>query len=149
MPHLVPPPGTSHQVFAGALEQVLVLRAKPQGLMVIRELGLYASDKNYRTPDLVVVDPKHLSARGAERTVEIAIEILSPNDESRDKLPFYAACGVLEVWLIDPVSRDVDIRLLDDNHAAAHAESRVLGLRFERLPAPLLRIAWPGGAADI
>jgi len=37
------------------------------------------------------------------------VEILSPRDESRDKLPFYAGRGVREVWLIDPVTRQVEV----------------------------------------
>jgi len=100
-------------------------------------------------PDLVVLDPARLSARGAERGAEIAIEILSPDDESREKLPFYAACGVREVWLLDPVSRAFDLRQVEDAYATQRSASSVLDLRFAIAPGPRLRIEWTGGAAEI
>jgi Uma2 family endonuclease len=147
--HMVPPPGATHQRFAGRLEPLLIPLAEARGFEVIRELGLYASDKNYRQPDLVVVDPKDVSARGVERTAVIAIEILSPDDESRDKLPFYASCGVREVWLLDPTTREFDLRHLDDAYATPHTTSVVLDLTFTVAAGPKLRIEWTGGAAEV
>ena len=149
--HMVPPPGPPHQIFAGELEAVIRPLTKATGLLVIRETGVFASpgEKNFRVPDLVVVDATTLSKRGVERRCEIVIEVLSPNDESRDKLPFYAQCGVREVWLLDPVTRDFDIRVLSDGHTKPHAHSDVLGLRFELVPGPRLRISWAAGAAEI
>jgi Uma2 family endonuclease len=149
--HMVPPPAPPHQIFAGDLEPVLKPHAKTRGLLVIRETGVYGGvdDKNFRVPDLVVVNAAHLSKRGVERKAEIAIEILSPDDESRDKLPFYRECGVTEVWLLDPVSRAFDLRSLADGYSEAHSTSSVLGVELALVEGPRLRIAWLGGFAEI
>jgi hypothetical protein len=40
-------------------------------------------------------------------TAAAVVEILSPGDESRQKLPFYAAHDVDEVLLVDPATRTV------------------------------------------
>lgn len=148
---MVPPPGTSHQLLAGSLEPVIVPIGKARGLIVIRETGVFSSaaENNYRVPDLVVVDPAHLSSRGVERRAEVVIEILSPRDESREKLPFYAACGAQEVWLIDPKTRVCEVLSLASHYASAGAESIVLGLRFSTAPGPLLRIEWSDGTVEI
>ncbi len=43
-------------------------------------------------------------------TAAIVVELLSPDDETYEKLPFYAAHGVEEVWIIDAVARTLEIR---------------------------------------
>jgi Uma2 family endonuclease len=65
------------------------------------EIGLFASVDDYRLPDLGVYRPDQASARGIERTAELVIELVSPGDESRAKLQWYAARGVREMALVD------------------------------------------------
>jgi Uma2 family endonuclease len=57
-------------------------------------------------------------------TAAMAIEILSPDDETWDKVPFYAAHGVDEVVVVDPATRTVTwLRLTDgDYRVVAHSE---------------------------
>jgi hypothetical protein len=43
---------------------------------------------------------------------QVVVEIRSPNDESEDKLPFFAQIGVLEVWIIDRDTKDIDLYVL-------------------------------------
>jgi Uma2 family endonuclease len=91
---------------------VLVRISKRLGAEVLYETGLFDPQrglKNYRVPDLVVIDPASVSKRGVEGKPTLVVEVLSPNDESRDKLPFYGAMGVREVWLIDPNSHTVEV----------------------------------------
>jgi Uma2 family endonuclease len=149
--HMVPPPGLAHQKFAGLLEPVVTAIAHKIGLDVTRETGIFATSTmdNFRVPDLVVASPVHQSERGVERRAEIAIEILSPHDESRDKLPFYAMCGVREVWLIDPKPREFEILWLDDQYASVRSESRVLGVTLATIDGPKLRSAHADGVAEI
>ena len=40
------------------------------------------------------------------------VEIRSPEDESYEKLPFYAAPGVPEVWIIDRDSKESELHVL-------------------------------------
>lgn len=157
--HVVPPPASGHQLFGSALERVLDPLAASHGLRVLREGGVFgrdAGDKNYRVPDLSLVHPKYLSKRGIEARAELAVEILSPGDESRDKLPFFAACEIPEVWLVDPETRIVEVYVLHGTAYFAVASDRAgilhapaLGLELTVVSGPRLRIAWADGFAEI
>ncbi len=110
--HMVPTPGTGHQRLARQLLLALLRIAERRSLEVLYETSVFDPPeglKDYRIPDLVIVDPEHVSKRGIEGHTMLAVEILSPNDESRDKLPFYAHVGVREVWLFDPIKHTVEI----------------------------------------
>src|SRR3954451_21332658 len=87
--HLVPQPTSWHQGFGAGLILALGPRAKALGLGVYYETALYRTDEDYRVPDLAFVLPSQRAKRGIERGAELLVEILSPNDESYDKLPFY------------------------------------------------------------
>jgi len=149
--HMVPTPGTTHQTFSALLLRVLSPLAESRGLQMLFEINLLgaAGWDDYRVPDLVIFDPRHTSERGIEQRAEVVIEILSPNDESRDKLPFYASCGIPEVWLIDPKTRALEILSLTDQYSTPGTESAVLGIRFSVSAGPKLRLEWPGGSTEI
>lgn len=88
-------------VLASALGPTNHLQVYP-GLNVSDEADNW--ERNYRCPDVVVND-----ARIAERNrhshlfggPEFLVEILTPNDRTRDKLPFYASVNTREVLVID------------------------------------------------
>ena len=147
--HMVPQPGSSHMILSRDLLFVLVPVAARHGWEVLFETSFYSADDNYRVPDLVIFDRSNVSWRGIDHHAEIAIEILSPNDESREKFPFYAARGVREVWLIEPTTRVAEIYWLTEQYATAHTESPVLGIRFSTVAGPRLRLDGPDGTADI
>ena len=117
--HMVPQPSTSHQSIESDLERALVSIVRSRGdLRVLHNLPVFdpavAEYRDYRVPDIVVVDPRHLSKRGVEGDARLVVEILSPDDESREKLPFYAHAGVREVWLVDPMKRAIEARSAPD-----------------------------------
>ena len=43
---------------------------------------------------------------------DVVVEVRSPDDESYDKLPFYAKLGVAEVWIIDRDTKRPEIYAL-------------------------------------
>jgi hypothetical protein len=49
-------------------------------------------------------------------TAAVVVEIVSPDDETYDKLPFYAAHGVNEVLVSDPDERSLRIMALAGDH---------------------------------
>ncbi len=157
--HVVPQPSSDHQRFERGLERVIEPIAEKQGLEVFHQLGLYDPDpetNNYRVPDLTVVRPEHVSKRGADGRAELVIEVLSPNDESREKLPFFARCRIPEVWLVDPATREVEVYVLIDNayRIALPNRHRIieaprLGLELQVIDGPKLRIGWADGSAEI
>jgi Uma2 family endonuclease len=101
-----PPPSHEHQVILQQLAELLGPLARGGGLEpVIQEFGLGTSEE-FRVPDGGLHRP---GASGVwHSTAALVIEIVSPGDESWAKLPFYAAHGVDEVLIIDPVQRSAD-----------------------------------------
>jgi Uma2 family endonuclease len=72
--------------------------------------GVNVSDRdegwehNYRGPDVVVYLPGNPAVNRGTHWVggpDFLVEIISPHDQSRDKLKFYSKVGVREVLLID------------------------------------------------
>lgn len=68
------------------------------------------------------------------------IEILTPGDETYDKLPFYAAHGVEEVLVVDPPERRLRVLVLAGDHYQDASESTLLTVRAGDLEAA---IRWP------
>ena len=157
--HVPPEPTSHHQRIEGRLARVLAPLAETRGLELLQQISILdpaTHKKNYRTPDIVVVDPSRLIRRGTEGPVELTIEVLSPDDESREKFPFYAARGVQEIWIVDPDTRDFEVytlrsgvyfAILPDEGGRVRAPA--LDLTLSRRDGPLLHIAWAGGSAEI
>lgn len=105
--HLNPPPTGEHQYVLQQLSVLLGPLARDAGLLaIINEFGLGRQGKdNFRVPD----GGLHRGVpRGVyQSTAALVIEILSPGDESWNKLPFYAAHEVDEVLIVDPVEHAV------------------------------------------
>jgi Uma2 family endonuclease len=106
--HMPPMPNFDHQNLEGDLEVFLRLRwARPRHALVahqinVASLGGWPDD--YRIPDLVLVKPERFAINRNEYfegAPDVVVEIRSPEDESEEKLPFYAMLGVPEVWIID------------------------------------------------
>ena len=117
--HMVPPPNREHQDLEGALERWLRSHwAEPQGNKVYHQIAVSPEGTprgewvhNYRTPDLVLLLPGDFGIDRNEYFAgppSVVVEIRSPNDETYEKLPFYAEIGVPEVWVIDRDSKAVD-----------------------------------------
>src|SRR5512142_586587 len=70
--HMVPQPGFQHQMFAADLEATLRPLAHARGFLIVHETGVFGSldEKNYRVPDISIVDRTHASKRGIERRAE-------------------------------------------------------------------------------
>lgn len=157
--HMVPPPTSHHQLLGTELIATLVPLARGLGLRVIHEAGLFdpiAGERNYRQPDVMVIDPARISRRGIEGRAELVIEILSPDDESRQKLPFYAKHGTQEVWLIEPETRAVEVYVLrGDTYFAVAPEpdgsvrAPRLGLVLRTVAGPKLRLEWADGNTEV
>ena len=157
--HMAPQPTYDHQGIGSELVALLVPLVKERGWHVRYETSLYDPDRgesDYRVPDVMVVDPAHASERGVEGRAELVVEILSPGDESRAKLPFYARHGVQEVWLIEPTARAIEIYTLRGASYFAVAPERdgsvrspVFALVLATVAGPRLRINWDDGSAQL
>lgn len=96
-------------------------------------------DDNIRTvvqPDVVVYcDPTKLDDRGARGAPDFAVEILSPSTTARDrrtKTDLYEKHGVREYWIVDPLAKNVEVRILgaDGKWAAPTVHARGGRLRI-------------------
>lgn len=77
-------------------------------------------DGKYYNPDITVVlrdRYKHLKKHGLNKAANIAIEIVSLQsgiEDRGDKYYQYQDGGVSEYWIIDPISKRIDVYYLDD-----------------------------------
>jgi len=120
--HMSPEPDFEHQDFEGGLETWLRLNwGRPRRAKVLHRINLAlpgagsAWVDNFRIPDLVLLTAERFSINCRthfEGGPEVVVEIRSPDDESEEKLPFYAQIGVLEVWIIDRDTKEIDLYLL-------------------------------------
>lgn len=157
--HVVPFPTADHQRIERELERVLIPIARSFGLEVFHNFGIYSSrdsDMDYRGPDVMVVDPANVSRRGVEARAELVVEILSPNDESREKMPFYAKCGIPELWILDPTTREIEVFVLQEGTYTPQPpgpdgwiEAPRLGLRLRVVDGRRLAITCESGNFEI
>ncbi|HEY5925586.1 MAG TPA: Uma2 family endonuclease [Kofleriaceae bacterium] len=157
--HVPPSPTTAHQEFEHELNAALKPIAKALGLRSLHELTVYDPAKgelNYRTPDIVVAAPSDVSERGIEGHAELVVEVLSPNDESRNKFDFYAARRIPEYWIVDPNTRVIEVYVLrGDTYfpVQANRDGAVnaprLKLELAVVTGPKLRITWADGSVEI
>ncbi len=110
--HMVPPASGPHQERGTALVSILHALSKQRGLRATYETGVFAvgRDDDYRVPDNVVSRPENRTLRGVDGRAELVVEFRSRNDESYEKLPFYARVGVQEVLILD--GSTIDLRRL-------------------------------------
>jgi Uma2 family endonuclease len=152
--HMVPSPSGWHQSLGSELHLVLAPVAKTRGLRALYETAVHTPgriDRDYRQPDLVFFKPEAFHDRGVVGAPELVVEILSPDDESYDKLPWYAALGTREVLIVDPITRAVDLFVLRDGKLvrAETARSEVLDATFARIDGPRLRVSIAGVTTEI
>lgn len=152
--YVIPPPvDDEHQdVQLGVASAVL--HARPTGALV--RAGVNVSDRdedwkhNYRCPDVVAFLPgSSAKNRGAYWLggPDFAVEIISPHDRSRDKLPFYVSVNVRELLLVDRHPWALELHVLDGTTYTLHGtstlsaptplRSSVLPLSFRLVPGSL------------
>lgn len=125
--HLVLAPSDVHADVAQQLAELLGPAARAAGLFpTMHEFNLGSSEHDFRVPD----GGLHRARRWGtwETTAPLVVEIVSPGDETWDKLAFYAEHRVDEVLIVDPQQRSVDWLALDEGEYRAVDRSAVIGL---------------------
>ncbi len=166
--HMTPAPSLEHQRILDRLIEFLGPRIRERrrgalysGINVFRDAGPPA---DYRIPDLTfvaagregILHPDGVRGEGADAVIEIR----SPEDETYDKLSFYAAVRVREVIVCDRDSKSPEIfRLAGNGYVAVQRNidgwlvSDAMGIRFLRVDAtpPRLRVedAADGSSTEI
>jgi Uma2 family endonuclease len=143
--HMAPAPTGRHQRFGLRLGSELLRLADVRGLVAAHDIGFYRAADDYRQPDLAVYRRDQESERGLEAAAELLVEIMSPRDESRMKLPWYAARAVREVLLVDRDTLAVELYACETGVPVRvePAYSKVLDCTFTTLDSEHLEVAGP------
>ncbi len=143
--HMAPVPNRDHQE---VLAQLLIwlrqtwapgTRARVDFERNVARPGRWPVD--FRAPDLVILMPDRLVIDRNEYLdggPDVVVEIRSPGDESDAKVPFYAAIGTQEIWVIDRDTRALVLYEARDGRAVPLApgpdgwvRSRVTGIEMK------------------
>ena len=136
---MVPAPTGEHADIKQQLALELNGPSRAVGLFpAMGEFNLGDSEDDFRVPDGGV---HRTRLRGVwHTTAALVVEIVSPGDESWQKLPFYAAHSVDEVLIVDPSDHTVRWLALADGEYREVQRSGLIDLG----PAELAeRIDWP------
>lgn len=106
---ILPSPTGFHQIIG--VELVLALRVGcPPGYAPVPDLSLKINHRNEPRPDVVVVRKGQLTRSPVPvEDALLAVEVVSPDSHFRDmyaKAKVYAAAGVENYWVIDPMFED-------------------------------------------
>ena len=137
--HMVPAPSDAHADVAQQLAELLGPAARAAGLFpTMHEFNLGSSEHDFRVPD----GGLHRARRWGtwEHTAPLVVEIVSPGDETWDKLPFYAAHRVDELLIVDPQQRSVSWLALQEGEYRPVERSRLIELGTNDLQE---RLDWP------
>jgi Uma2 family endonuclease len=135
--HMVPAPHPGHGYIGRQLAVPLAPLARAAGLVGTDAFNLGESD-NYRVPDAGY--HRELPSTTWVPTAAVVVEVLSPDDETYDKFPFYAARGVDELIVADPAARPVTCWILYDEAYRQSDRSVLLAVAAADLQA---RLDWP------
>jgi Uma2 family endonuclease len=132
--HMTPAPRARHGYLLDELVRVLRPFMEPAGLVGTAPFNLGDAD-DYRVPDygyhrgMPDLEAIYLS------TAAVVVEVVSPGDETYDKLPFYASHKVDEVIIVVPAQERVELLALVRDHYEAADRSAVLGVGASDLAA--------------
>lgn len=139
-----PLPNNLHQILAFQLGVVFQSLVRPAEGIVANQVNVSDLDKgwkrNYRQPDVAVI---LAGGKAIDREThyqegpDLVVEILSPYDRARGKIPFYAGIGVRELVVVDRKPWSLELYRLVDG------ELRLVGRSEPDRPAALVSEVLP------
>jgi hypothetical protein len=112
--------------------------AAAAGLVITLEFNLGGSEEDFRVPDGGLHRPG--VAEMWHPTAALVLEVLSPGDETWQKLPFYATHNIDELLIVDPAEYAVHWLALSDGEYRPIERSALIDLSAAELAE---RTAWP------
>ncbi|MCC6179809.1 MAG: Uma2 family endonuclease [Chloroflexi bacterium] len=118
-----PAPGWRHQRTVGALYRVVSTWVVEYALgeIVPAPTGVVLDEGTGVEPDILFISNQRrslISERGVEGPPDLVVEVLSPGTATYDrgiKLRRYAAAGIPHYWIVDPIERVLEERVLGDD----------------------------------
>jgi len=100
-----------------------------EGTLHVPRAAIWTSRNTYLEPDFFYVSAQTAAQfeRGRRTTADLVIELISPGSAIYDrntKADTYAALGVRELWLVDEISGEIEVRQLEgaEYNTGAHYE---------------------------
>jgi Uma2 family endonuclease len=141
--HMVPAPSGPHSSVEWQLAHLLMPLAERAGLHAGGQFNLGESEEDFRVPDGGLHRVPPLVTWYS--TAALVVEVVSPGDETWEKLPFYAAHRVDEVLIVDPQERSVGWLALEDGEYRPIEHSGLLDLGAQGLAEQL---DWPSSDGE-
>ena len=135
--HMVPGPSGGHADVDASVIFAITPLARAAGLRVRTTTNIGSAD-DYRIPDAMLVRTRGTGTY--TDTAALVVEVLSPGDETFAKFGFYAARGVDEVLVVDPVTHRVRWWQLRDGAYAETGRSELLGTTADEIAG---EVDWP------
>jgi Uma2 family endonuclease len=127
---MTPAPWTRHQSASMRLAAALFVFVENRdlGVVLAAPFDVILATDTVVQPDIVVILKKHesrMKESGLFGAPDLAVEVLSPSTESRDrerKMRVYARHGVEEYWIVDPIAKRIEVYALDGRRFVKKAE---------------------------
>jgi Uma2 family endonuclease len=132
--HMVPVPHAIHGFVASEVGVLLHPLAQRAGLVGTSGFNLGRPD-DYRVADGGL--HREIPSAVFVPTAALVVEVVSPGDETWQKLDFYAAHSVDELLIADPAQRSVTLLALEDGRYAERESSGLLGVGSAELAAKI------------
>ena len=127
---VLPMPTKTHQAISRLLFLALfAFLQRNGGTVFYAPLRLMVRPGKFREPDLLVLRDQH-DPRGQDAYwlgADLVVEIVSPDDPQRDtvdKTQDYAAAGIPEYWIVNPIEQTITVLTLDGSAYVAHGVFR-------------------------
>lgn len=116
-----PTPSFYHQEIVGNIHLIVGthLMKQPSGKIIIAPSDVVLNDINVFEPDLYFISNERksiITEQGVTGAPDLVIEVLSPGTAKYDrgvKRHIYARSGVREMWLVDPVKKEIAVYRFD------------------------------------
>ena len=100
------------------------------GIVMTAPTRVRIDGRHYREPDVLFVSTPNLNRRTEQywEVIDLAVEIISPDDPDRDlidKREDYAVAGVSEYWIVDPREDSVAVLHLSDGEYVEHPKDPI------------------------
>ena len=126
--YMTPPPDFPHNEASSDLDTILheqIRKHGYKGRIYAPRAALWVDDDTYLEPDLMYISEELRKEMkpGHWTRADIAVEILSPSNKLYDrttKSDTYRAMGVRELWLVDPETREVEVRSFEAGKSSVH-----------------------------
>lgn len=113
-----PRPALTHSAVAGNIHAIFRRFLRGKRCKTFIEPDVFLDENNNFVPDvLIVCDRDKMKGDGIYGAPDLVVEVLSPSTATRDrgiKKDAYEKAGVQEYWIVDPVSKSIDVYHLKD-----------------------------------